>query len=198
MVGEPTGMQMAIAEKGLMVLDCEAKGKSGHAARNEGENAIYKAIADIQTLAGMTFPCESEKLGAIKITVTQIEAGTQHNVVPDSCKFVADVRTNECYSNEEVYQIIAKTIESEVTPRSFRLNSSGIPQDHPMVQRGISLGLAPYGSPTTSDQAVIPCTSIKIGPGESSRSHTADEYIFMDEIRKGVEIYVKLLDQLKL
>ena len=197
-VGEPTGMQMAIAEKGLMVLDCEAKGKSGHAARNVGENAIYKAIADIQTLAGMTFPCESEKLGAIKITVTQIEAGTQHNVVPDSCKFVADVRTNEYYSNEEVYQIIAKTIESEVTPRSFRLNSSGIPQDHPMVQMGISLGLAPYGSPTTSDQAVIPCTSIKIGPGESSRSHTADEYIFMDEIRKGVEIYVKLLDQLKL
>jgi len=197
-VGEPTGMQMAVAEKGLMVLDCEAKGKSGHAARNEGENAIYKAMADIQTLAGMTFPCESEKLGLVKITVTQIEAGTQHNVVPDSCRFVADVRTNECYSNEEVYQIITKTIDSEVTPRSFRLNSSGIPLDHPLVQRGISLGLAPYGSPTTSDQAVIPCTSIKIGPGESARSHTADEFIYLDEIRKGVEIYVKLLDQLQI
>ncbi|MCX6222096.1 MAG: M20 family metallo-hydrolase [Bacteroidia bacterium] len=197
-VGEPTGMQMAVAEKGLIVLDCEAKGKLGHAARNEGENAIYKALADISTLMELSLPKKSEKLGPVKITVTQIEAGNQHNVVPDSCRFVADVRTNECYSNEEVYQIIAKSIESEVKPRSFRLNSSGIPLDHPLVQRGISLGLAPYGSPTTSDQAVIPCTSIKIGPGESARSHTADEYIFLDEIRKGVEIYVKLLDQLVL
>jgi len=195
-VGEPTGMQMAVAEKGLMVLDCEAKGKSGHAARNEGVNAIYNALSDIQILAKLSLPKVSEKLGPVKITVTQIEAGTQHNVVPDSCKFVADVRTNELYSNEEVYKIIAETIDSEVKPRSFRLNSSKIPLDHPLVQRGISLGLSHYGSPTTSDQAVIPCTSVKIGPGDSARSHTADEYIFLDEIRKGVEIYVKLLDQL--
>ena len=197
-VGEPTGMQMAVAEKGLMVLDCEAKGKSGHAARSEGVNAIYKALADIQTLSELSLPKISEKLGPVKITVTQIEAGTQHNVVPDSCKFVADVRTNELYSNEEVYKIIAETIESEVKPRSFRLNSSKIPLDHPLVQRGISMGLSHYGSPTTSDQAVIPCTSVKIGPGDSARSHTADEYIFLDEIRKGVEIYVKLLDQLQI
>src|SRR5665647_1323891 len=158
-VGEPTGMQMAVAEKGLMVLDCEAKGKLGHAARDEGENAIYKAMADIKILTELALPKKSEKLGPVKITVTQIEAGTQHNVVPDSCKFVADVRTNECYSNEEVYKIISKSIESEVKPRSFRLNSSGIPVEHPLVQRGISLGLAHYGSPTTSDQAVIPCNS---------------------------------------
>ena len=197
-VGEPTGMQMAIAEKGLMVLDCEAHGKLGHAARNEGENAIYKALSDIQILQGLSLPGISAVLGPVKITVTQIEAGTQHNVVPDSCKFVADVRTNELYTNEEVFRIIADSIDSEVNPRSFRLNSSGISLDHPLVQRGIKMGLSPYGSPTTSDQAVIPCTSIKIGPGESARSHTADEFIFLDEIRKGVETYIQLLDQLQL
>lgn len=197
-VGEPTGMQMAVAEKGLIVLDCEAKGKLGHAARNEGENAIYKAMADIQALTELSLPKKSETLGPVKITVTQIEAGTQHNVVPDSCRFVVDVRTNECYSNEEVFRIIDEKIEAEVKPRSFRLNSSMIPIEHPLVQRGILLGLSHYGSPTTSDQAVIPCTSIKIGPGESARSHTADEFIFLDEIRKGVEIYVRLLDQLQL
>jgi len=197
-VGEPTGMQMAVAEKGLMVLDCEAKGKLGHAARNEGENAIYKAMTDIQTLTGISLPKHSEILGPVKITVTQIEAGTQHNVVPDSCKFVVDVRTNEFYTNEEVCRIISETIESEVKPRSFRLNSSGIPIEHPLVQRGISLGLSHYGSPTTSDQAVIPCTSIKIGPGESARSHTADEFILLDEIRNGIGTYIQLLDQLQL
>ena len=196
-VGEPTGMQMAVAEKGLVILDCESKGKTGHAARNEGENAIYKALADIQTLAGLTLPKTSGILGPVKITVTQIEAGTQHNVIPDSCRFVVDVRTNEFYSNEEAFRIIAEKIDAEVKPRSFRLNSSGIPLDHPLVQRGIKLGLSPYGSPTTSDQAVIPCTSIKIGPGDSARSHTADEYIFLDEIRNGDEIYIQLLDQLQ-
>jgi acetylornithine deacetylase len=195
-VGEPTGMQMAVAEKGLLVLDCEAKGKLGHAARNEGENAIYKALTDIQTLAELSFPNQSKLLGPVKITVTQIEAGSQHNVVPDSCKFVADVRTNEFYSNYEVHKIISQAISSEVSPRSFRLNSSNIPIEHPLVQRGVKLGLSPYGSPTTSDQAVIPCHSVKIGPGESARSHTADEFIYLDEIRKGIEIYVKLLDQL--
>lgn len=197
-VGEPTRMQMAVAEKGLLVLDCEAKGKLGHAARNEGENAIYKALADIKILTELSLPKESPILGPVKITVTMIEAGTQHNVVPDSCKFVADVRTNECYSNKEVYQIIDQAIESEVKPRSFRLNSSGIPLEHPFVQRGVSLGLTTFGSPTTSDQAVIPCTSVKIGPGDSARSHTADEYILLSEIANGVHIYLELLDQLEL
>ena len=197
-VGEPTGMQMAIAEKGLLVLDCEAKGKLGHAARNEGENAIYKALADIRILQELSLPKSSVLLGPVKITVTMIEAGTQHNVVPDTCRFVADVRTNECYSNEEVYKIIAASIDSEVKPRSFRLNSSGISPNHPFVKRGTGLGLPYYGSPTTSDQAVIPFPSVKIGPGESARSHTADEFIYLDEIRKGVEIYIRLLDQLEI
>lgn len=197
-VGEPTGMQMAIAEKGLMVLDCEAKGKTGHAARNEGINAIYKALDDISLLSELTLPKTSDTLGPVKITVTQIEAGSQHNVVPDSCRFVVDVRTNECYSNEEVFGIISAKISSEVKARSFRLNSSGISIGHPLVQRGLAMGLTHYGSPTTSDQAVIPCTSIKIGPGDSARSHTADEYIHPDEIRKGVEVYLRLLDQLEI
>ncbi len=197
-VGEPTGMQMAVAEKGLLVLDCEARGKLGHAARNEGVNAIYKAMDDIRILQELSFPQKSEILGPVKISVTMIEAGTQHNVVPDSCRFVADVRTNEFYSNQEVYRIISENIVSEVKPRSFRLNSSGIPLDHPFVQRGVSLGLSWYGSPTTSDQAVMPFTTVKVGPGESARSHTADEYILLEEIRKGVETYIRLLDQLEL
>ena len=195
-VGEPTKMQIAIAEKGLVVLDCEAKGKAGHAARNEGENAIYKAIKDIQILEKYRFPLESEVLGPVKITVTQIEAGQQHNVVPDSCRFVIDVRTNEFYSNEEAFNIIADLIQSEVRPRSFRLNSSGISADHPLVLRGIEIGLDIYGSPTTSDQAVIPYPSIKLGPGDSARSHTADEYILIGEIHQGIDFYIKLLDEL--
>lgn len=196
-VGEPTQMQIAIAEKGLLVLDCEAKGRSGHAARNEGENAIYKAINDIQILQSYKFPLESAVLGPVKMTVTQIEAGRQHNVVPDSCRFVVDVRTNEFYSNEEAYQIISGLIKSEVKPRSFRLNSSGISADHPLVKRGIEIGLHIYGSPTTSDQAVIPYPSIKIGPGDSARSHTANEYILINEINEGIATYVKLLEELK-
>lgn len=197
-VGEPTQMQIAIAEKGLLVLDCEAKGKAGHAARNEGENAIYKAINDIRILENYRFPLESPLLGPVKISVTQISAGHQHNVVPDSCRFVVDVRTNELYSNQEVYQMIAGLIQSEVHPRSFRLNSSGIEADHPLVLRGTEMGLQIYGSPTTSDQAVIPYPSVKIGPGDSARSHTADEYILVSEIRQGIEIYVRLLENLKL
>lgn len=196
-VGEPTQMQIAIAEKGLIVLDCDAKGKAGHAARDEGENAIYKAIKDIQILTDYRFPLESPVLGPVKMTVTQIEAGQQHNVVPDSCRFVIDVRTNEFYSNEEAFQIISGLIESEVRPRSFRLNSSGISLDHPLVQRGVSMGLEIYGSPTTSDQAVIPYPSIKMGPGDSARSHTANEYILISEITNGIATYVKLLEGLK-
>lgn len=197
-VGEPTKMQMAIAEKGLMVLDCTAHGKSGHAAREEGENAIYKAIADIEKIRNYKFEKVSEVLGAVKMSVTVINAGTQHNVVPDLCSFVVDVRTNEFYSNKKAFKIIDQLIESDVVPRSLRLNSSGIPIDHPIVQRGITLGLSYYGSPTTSDQAVIPYPSIKIGPGDSARSHTANEYILISEIEEGFKIYVDLLTNLVL
>jgi acetylornithine deacetylase len=195
-VGEPTKMQMAIAEKGLMVLDCTAHGKSGHAAREEGENAIYKAIADIEKIRNYRFEKVSDVLGPVKLSVTMINAGTQHNVVPDTCAFVVDVRTNEHYSNQQACEIITELIESDVAPRSFRLNSSGIPVDHPIVRRGISIGLNYYGSPTTSDQAVIPYPSIKIGPGDSARSHTADEYILISEIEEGYHIYINLLTDL--
>jgi acetylornithine deacetylase len=197
-VGEPTRMQMAIAEKGLMVLDCTAHGKSGHAAREEGENAIYKAISDIEKVRNYRFEKSSPVLGDVKLTVTIINSGTQHNVVPDTCSFVVDVRTNEHYSNETAFQLIKDLVDSEVKPRSFRLNSSGIPVDHPIVKRGIGLGLNYYGSPTTSDQAVIPYPSIKIGPGDSARSHTADEYILISEMEEGFRIYIDLLTDLDL
>jgi len=197
-VGEPTRMQMAIAEKGLMVLDCVARGKSGHAAREEGVNALYKAIEDIERIRNYKFDQVSDILGAVKMTVTIINSGTQHNVVPDQCSFVVDVRTNEYYSNQKACEIIDQLIESEVTPRSFRLNSSGIPVSHPIVQRGIALGLTYYGSPTTSDQAVIPFTSIKIGPGDSARSHTANEFILISELEEGLKIYIGLLENLQL
>lgn len=197
-VGEPTKMQMAIAEKGLMVLDCTAHGKSGHAAREEGDNAIYKAIADIEKIRSYRFEKISDILGPVKMSVTVINAGSQHNVVPDSCSFVVDVRTNEFYSNQKACEIITGIIDSDVVPRSFRLNSSGISVDHPIVQRGVRLGLSYYGSPTTSDQAVIPYPSIKIGPGDSARSHTADEFILISELEEGFRIYVDLLTDLKL
>jgi len=197
-VGEPTKMQMAIAEKGLMVLDCTAHGKSGHAAREEGENAIYKAIADIEKIRNYRFEKISDVLGPVKMSVTIVNAGTQHNVVPDSCTFVVDVRTNEYYSNQQACEIITELIDSDVAPRSFRLNSSGMPVDHPIVRRGISIGLNYYGSPTTSDQAVIPFPSIKIGPGDSARSHTADEYILISELEEGYHIYVNLLTDLRI
>jgi len=197
-VGEPTKMQMAIAEKGLMVFDCVAHGKSGHAAREEGENAIYKAIADIEKIRNFRFEKVSGILGPVKLSVTMVEAGTQHNVVPDKCTFVVDVRTNEHYSNQQVCDIVSELIESDVNPRSIRLNSSGIAISHPIVQRGISLGMAYYGSPTTSDQAVISYPSIKIGPGDSARSHTADEYILISEIEEGFKIYIELLSELQL
>jgi acetylornithine deacetylase len=197
-VGEPTQMQMAVAEKGLMVLDCTAHGKSGHAAREEGDNAIYKAMADIEKIRNYRFEKASEMLGPVKMTVTVIEAGTQHNVVPDRCSFVVDVRTNEFYPNQKAFEMIDQLLESDVKPRSFRLNSSGIPLDHPLVRKGIELGLKYYGSPTTSDQAVIPATSVKIGPGNSARSHTANEFIFISELEEGFKIYTGLLTGLSL
>jgi acetylornithine deacetylase len=195
-VGEPTRMQMAIAEKGLLVIDCEAEGKAGHAARDEGENAIYKAIEDIKVIRDYKFTDKSDVLGEVKMTVTQVEAGRQHNVVPDLCSFVIDVRTNEHYSNKEAYEIIDSLTASKTKARSYRLNSSGLSENHLIVLKGKEIGLEAYGSPTTSDQAVMPFNSIKIGPGDSARSHTANEYIKPEEIRKGIDIYLKLLDNL--
>lgn len=197
-VGEPTEMQMAVAEKGLMVLDCTVHGQSGHAARNEGENAIYKALSDIEWFRTHKFERVSDFLGEVKTSVTQIEAGTQHNVVPDTCKFVVDVRVNELYKNVDLLGEIKASVACDVKERSTRLNSSHISMNHPVVQRGLSLRLKPFGSPTMSDQALIPFTSIKIGPGSSARSHTADEYICISEISKGINTYVELLDGLKI
>lgn len=195
-VGEPTGMQPAVAEKGLMVLDCTAYGKCGHAARNEGVNAIYQALPAIQWFQTHLFDRVSQFLGPVKTSVTQIQAGTQHNVVPDTCRFVVDVRVNELYKNTELLALIKKAVNVNVQERSTRLGSSNIPISHPVVQRCISLGLTPFGSPTMSDQALMPFTSIKIGPGQSARSHSADEFIFIDEITQGVKTYVDILDNL--
>lgn len=194
LVGEPTGMQAAIAEKGLMVLDCVAKGKAGHAARDEGINAIYQALADIEWFRTYRFAKVSELLGEVKMTVTGIQAGCLHNVVPAECGFMVDIRINEHYTNQEVYDKIREQVNSEIYPRSFSLNSSGIAQDHPIVCRCRELGINTFGSPTTSDQAVLPFTSLKIGPGDSARSHTADEYIGLEEIEKGIALFIRLLD----
>ncbi|MDD2382452.1 MAG: M20 family metallo-hydrolase [Mariniphaga sp.] len=197
-VGEPTRMELAIAEKGLLVLDCYAHGKSGHAARCEGENALYKDMDDIGKLRDFRFDKKSDLLGEVKITVTQIEAGTQHNVIPDICHFVVDVRTNEHYSNKDAAKMISKIIGSEIKPRSFRLNSTGISTDHPIVKKAKEMGVKIYGSPTTSDQAVLSFPYVKIGPGDSARSHSADEYIYKSEILAGVQRYIDLLEDLKI
>lgn len=195
-VGEPTGMNMAVAEKGLMVLDCVSTGIAGHAARNEGDNAIYKALEDISWFKNYEFSKKSELLGAVKMTVTQINAGTQHNVVPDKCTFVVDVRSNEMYSNQEVLNEIRQHVSCDVEPRSIRLTSTATPLNHPIVRRGRELNRSVYGSPTLSDQTLMSFPSLKMGPGESSRSHTADEFILLDEIGEAIEIYVNLLDGL--
>jgi len=193
-VGEPTEMQMAVAERGLMVLDCIAKGKAGHAARNEGENAIYKAMNDIEWLLSCRFPKVSDLLGPVKMSVTVIETENKaHNVVPAECKFVIDVRVNELYTFEEVFNTIKENVQSEIRARSFRLRSSSIALDHPLVNAGIELGRTYYGSPTTSDKALMTFPALKMGPGDSARSHTADEYIYVDEIRKGIELYIQLI-----
>lgn len=197
-VGEPTGMNPAVAEKGLMVLDCISHGTSGHAAREEGDNAIYKAIKDIEWFRTFDFPKKSDLLGSVKMSVTMVNSGTQHNVVPDKCEFVVDVRSNECYSNQELFDIINQHTTSEVKPRSFRLNSSSISLDNPFVARALMLGRDAYGSPTLSDQSLMPFPSVKMGPGDSARSHTADEYILLSEIREAIEYYIKLLDGLRL
>lgn len=195
-IGEPTLMQLAIAEKGLLVLDCEAKGTSGHAAHGIGDNAIYKAIEDIHWFQNFEFPKESEMLGKVKMTVTQINAGNQHNVIPATCNFVVDVRVTDAYSNLEVLEIVQSNVKSEVKARSLRLNSSSIPKDHPIVVAGIKLGKKTYGSPTLSDQAVLSCPSLKLGPGDSFRSHTADEFIYVNEIEEGIGLYIKILNEI--
>ena len=195
-VGEPTGMQPAVAEKGLMVLDCVTTGKSGHAARNEGINAIYLALKDIEWFQHYQFPKQSDFLGPVKMTVTIIQAGTQHNVVPDKCTFTVDIRSNECYSNEQLFELIQQQVSCEIKARSFRLNSTRTDMDHPFVRRALMMGCQPFGSPTLSDQALMPFPSVKMGPGQSARSHSADEYIELMEIREAIDMYVRLLDQL--
>lgn len=194
-VGEPTQMHLAVAEKGLMVLDCHARGKAGHAARNEGENALYKALKDIHWFKDYQFEKVSPMLGPIKTSVTVISTGTQqHNVVPDLCSFVVDVRVTDAYTNEEVLEVINQHVDCEVVPRSIRLKPSSIPMEHPIVQKGIAMGRDTYGSPTTSDQSLLNIPSLKCGPGDSARSHTADEYIFVEEIREGIELYIEMLE----
>ncbi len=194
LVGEPTEMQPAIAEKGLMVLDVTATGRSGHAARDEGDNAIYKVLDDVAWFRDYRFPRVSPLLGPVKMSVTQMNAGTQHNVIPDRCTFVVDIRSNECYTNEELFAEICRHLHCEAKARSFRLGSSHAPEGHPLVQRAIELGRVPFGSPTLSDQALIPFPSMKMGPGKSSRSHTADEFIFIKEIEEAIGLYLRLLD----
>lgn len=197
-VGEPTAMRLAVAEKGLMVLDCTAHGVAGHAARNEGDNAIYHAIEDIQWFKSYTFPKTSETLGEVKMSVTMIEAGSQHNVVPDLCKFVVDVRTTDSYRNLEALEIIRQHVKCDVSPRSTRLNPSGVPMDHPFVRRALDMGIEYFGSPTLSDQALMSFPSVKFGPGDSARSHTADEFITESEINDAIKTYVSILSTIKL
>lgn len=193
-VGEPTGMQPAVAEKGLMVLDCISTGKAGHAARNEGINAITLAMKDIDWFNTYQFPEKSDFLGPVKMSVTIIHAGTQHNVVPDRCEFTVDIRSNEFYSNEQLFELIKAQVDCQIKARSTRLNSTRTDINHPFIQRALMLGKEPFGSPTLSDQALMPFPSVKIGPGQSARSHAADEYIGLMEIREAIDTYIRLLD----
>jgi acetylornithine deacetylase len=192
-VGEPTQMQMAVAEKGLMVLDCTVKGISGHAARDEGDNAIYKSLTAMQWFRDYRFPKVSEMLGPVHMNITTIEAGTQHNVIPDTCSFTVDVRVNDCYTHGEVLDVIRQSVACDITPRSMRLKASTIPVEHMAVAAGTRLGKKVFGSSTLSDKALMPFPALKMGPGDSARSHTADEYIYLHEIREGIITYIKLL-----
>ena len=192
-VGEPTLMELAVAEKGLLVIDACSKGKSGHAAHYNTENAISIALNDINWIHSYQFDKTSENLGGIKMTVTQINAGKQHNVVPGECQFVIDVRVNECYSNHEVFDIINNNTASELKARSFNLNSSSIAVNHDIVKAGLAFGRNTYGSPTLSDQAVLNCPSLKLGPGDSLRSHSADEFIYLNEIKDGIKLYIDII-----
>lgn len=196
LVGEPTKMQMAVAERGLMVIDCLAVGKAGHAAREEGDNSIYKALDDINWFRHFHFDKVSDLLGPVKMSVTVIDTENKaHNVVPAHCRFVVDTRVNELYSFEEVLDTMRHHVSCELHPRSLRLRSTSINLDHPIVKAGSSLGLTYYGSPTTSDKALMPFPALKIGPGDSARSHTADEYIYLHEIEEGIELYIQILNK---
>jgi acetylornithine deacetylase len=194
-VGEPTLLDLAISEKGLLVIDCTVRGKAGHAAREEGDNAIYKALKDIEWFRSYEFPKVSPYLGKVKMSVTIIQAGSLHNMVPDKCEFTVDVRVTDEYTHEEILDEIEKNVSCEVVPRSCRLRSSKIDPEHPIVKAGIKLGSKTYGSPTTSDQALIPAPSLKLGPGDSARSHSADEFIFLQEIKEGIEMYINILEE---
>ena len=195
-IGEPTDCQLAIAEKGLMVIDAVSTGKSGHAAREEGINAIDLAIEDILKINAYKFPKNSTLLGPVKTSVTVINAGKQHNVIPEICEFSIDCRVNECYSLEEVFETLQQLVKAELKPRSLRLKPSKIESQHPIVQAAEKLGIPTFGSPTLSDQTLLHCPSVKIGPGHSGRSHTADEYILLDELKQGIQTYQTLLEQL--
>lgn len=196
-VGEPTKLEMAVAERGLMVIDCTAMGRAGHAARNEGENALYKAIEDIEWIRNYRFEKVSPLLGESRMSVTVIETeNRQHNVVPSQCKYVIDVRVNELYSFEEILEALRNNLKSQFKPRTTRMKSTSIPLNHPLIQAGIALGRGYFGSPTTSDKALMPFPALKMGPGDSARSHTADEYIYVDEIREGIKTYIELLNKL--
>jgi acetylornithine deacetylase len=192
-VGEPTNMDMAICERGLVVIDCIARGSAGHVAHKGGENAIYKAIKDIEKISKLSFPKTSNLLGKVQLEVTQIEAGYQHNVIPDECRFVIDVRTNEHYTNQEVVDILKQELASDVNPRSLRLHSSSLSPDHSFVKKAVAMGVKTFGSKTMSDQALIPAPSVKLGPGKSELSHIADEYIVKDDIIKAIDLYYNLL-----
>jgi acetylornithine deacetylase len=194
-VGEPTKLEMAVAERGLMVIDCTAQGRPGHAARNEGENALYKALEDIEWIRNCQFAKVSDLLGESRMTVTVIETeNKQHNVVPAQCKFVIDVRVNELYTFDEILESLKNNLKSQFKPRTTRMKSTSISLDHPLVKAGLELGRTYYGSPTTSDKALMPFPALKMGPGDSARSHTADEFIYLDEIKNGIELYIKLLN----
>ncbi|WP_413998445.1 M20 family metallo-hydrolase [Flavobacterium sp. W1B] len=192
-VGEPTLMQLAVAEKGLLVLDVKVKGTASHAAHQNDDNSIYNAIPVMEWFKNYQFDKISDVLGPVKMTVTQIKAGKQHNVVPSECDLVIDIRVNDCYSNPEILQTVKEHVNAEVTPRSMHLNASSIPVTHGLVQAGIALGRTTYGSPTLSDQSVLSCQSLKLGPGETLRSHSADEFIYLNEIEEGIQLYIKIL-----
>ncbi|MEM0939155.1 MAG: M20 family metallo-hydrolase [Bacteroidota bacterium] len=196
MIGEPTEMNMAVAEKGLMVLDATAKGRSGHSARDVGVNAIYEAIKDIEWFKNYRFEKESDYLGPIKMTVTMISSGYQHNIIPDTCEFVVDIRTTDVYSNQQLFELIQSHVKSELNARSLRLNSSCLPEHMPVAKAADRLGIQKFGSPTCSDQAVMNFPTFKMGPGKSERSHTADEFIFLEELKEGIEGYIHLLEEL--
>ena len=196
-VGEPTLLEMAVAERGLLVIDCIAKGRAGHAARNEGENALYKAVDDINWIRNFKFERVSKLLGESRLTATVIETeNRQHNVVPAQCKFILDVRVNELYTFDEILEPLKANLKSEFKPRTTRMKSTSIALDHPLVKAGIQLGKRYYGSPTTSDKALMPFPTLKMGPGDSARSHTADEFIYLAEIKEGIETYIKLIGQI--